>query len=241
MRDSNNKDNANNNGLSKEKVWIVIPAYNEEKRIGKVIKDLHNHGYSNIIVVDDCSNDNTMKVAKQYGAIVLKHIINRGQGAALKTGIKYALKKGAGIIVTFDADGQHIAKDIPKLINAINQGYDVALGNRFMGNNTNIPKIKKLILKGGALLMRIFYGVNVGDSHNGLRAFSREAAMSINITQDRMEHASEIIEEIARNKLSYKEVPVTIIYDDYAIKKGQSIFNSINILMKMISKLIKSV
>lgn len=218
-------------------IYIVIAAYNEEKSISKVIKDLHKHNYYNIIVVDDFSQDNTIKVAENLGVIVLKHIINRGQGAALRTGIEYALGKGAKVIITFDADGQHLAKDIEKLVEVIEEGYDVALGNRFIGEAINITFLKKIILKGGAFLMQLFYGVKVTDSHNGFRAFSRKAANMIKITQDRMEHASEIIEEIGKYKLKYKEVPVTIIY----YEKGQSIFNSINILIKMLIKLIKSI
>ena len=146
--------------------------------------------------------------------------------------------KGAQIIITFDADGQHLAKDIKKLIKAIDEGYDVALGNRFIGEAVNIPFAKKIVLRFGAFLMYLFYGVKVSDSHNGLRAFSRKAAQLIKITQDRMEHASEIIEEIGKHKLKFKEVPVTIIYNDYAVRKGQSILNSINIFIKMLIQMI---
>ncbi|MBW2973135.1 glycosyltransferase family 2 protein [Candidatus Woesearchaeota archaeon] len=215
---------------------IVIAAYNEEKAIPYVINDLYNHGYHNIIVVDDCSRDKTAEVAEKTGATVLRHIINLGQGAALKTGIDYAVSKGAEIIVTFDADGQHMAKDIPKLVHAIERGYDAALGSRFLGKAENIGIIRKIFLKGGAVIFRLFYNVKVTDSHNGLRALSRRAAKKINMTCNRMEHASEIIEELGKKKIRYREVPVTIRYTDYSMKKGQSTWNGFRILFKMVIK-----
>ena len=222
--------------MQNPKIFIVIAAYNEEKTIAKVIDDLHNHGYQNIIVVDDGSQDKTAPVAELKGATVLKHIINRGQGAALRTGIEYALDQGADIIITFDADGQHQAKDIKNLIQPIiNNEADIVLGSRFLGNTkSNVPFWRKLFLKAGALSFRLMFGVKVTDSHNGFRALSRKAAQAIEITSDRMEHASQIIEEIAKKRLRYKEVPVTIIYTDYSQEKGQSTLNAFKIFTKTI-------
>jgi len=224
-----------------KKVFIVIPAYNEEKKLGKVIKNLKQANYKNIVVVDDGSNDTTANVANKAGVFVLRHIINRGQGAALKTGINFALKKGADIIITFDADGQHTPKDISKLIEPIVKGKaDIVLGSRFLSEKSNTPFIRTLFLKGGALIFRLLYGVKLTDSHNGLRAMSKKAASSIDISCDDMAHASEIIEEISRHKLRYVEVPVTIKYSDYSLSKGQSSLNSFRILWKMfINKLFK--
>ena len=222
--------------MQNPKIFIVIAAYNEEKTIAKVIDDLHNHGYQNIIVVDDGSQDKTAPIAELKGATVLKHIINRGQGAALRTGIEYALDQGADIIITFDADGQHQAKDIKNLIQPIiNNEADIVLGSRFLGNTkSNVPFWRKLFLKAGALSFRLMFGVKVTDSHNGFRALSRKAAQAIEITSDRMEHASQIIEEIAKKRLRYKEVPVTIIYTDYSQEKGQSTLNAFKIFTKTI-------
>ena len=222
--------------MQNPKIFIVIAAYNEEKAIAKVIDDLHNHGYQNIIVVDDGSQDKTAPVAELKGATVLKHIINRGQGAALRTGIEYALDQGADIIITFDADGQHQAKDIKNLIQPIiNNEADIVLGSRFLGDTeSNVPFWRKLFLKAGALSFRLMFGVKVTDSHNGFRALSRKAAQAIEITSDRMEHASQIIEEIAKKRLRYKEIPVTIIYTDYSQEKGQSTLNAFKIFTKTI-------
>ena len=97
---------------SNDSVWIVIAGYNEEKRIEAVISDLKKNGYHNVVVVDDGSKDATGAVAVDAGATVLRHVMNRGQGAALKTGIDFAVKNDAEIIVTFDADGQHHSKKI---------------------------------------------------------------------------------------------------------------------------------
>ncbi len=216
-------------------LYIVIPAYNEEKSVGKVIKELRENNYKNIIVIDDGSKDKTYNAAKRAKAEVLRHVINRGQGAALKTGIDYALKKKADIIVTFDADGQHSVKDIKKLVEPVkNNKVDVALGSRFLKKNKNTPFIRKLFLKGGALVIFLMYGIKLTDSHNGFRALSRKAAEKIDIKSDGMEHASEILEQIKKKRLKYKEVPVTIKYTNYSLKRGQSTFNSFKILFKMI-------
>ena len=215
--------------------WIVIPAYNEENKIVEVVEELKKAGYSQIVIVDDGSEDHTYQKALSTGVTVLKHIINRGQGAALKTGLDYALEKGAQIIVTFDADGQHSPQDLASLIKPLQEGKaDIVLGSRFLNKKSNTPFIRKIFLKGGALIFRIFYGVKVSDSHNGLRALSRKAAQKIKITQDGMEHASQIIEEIAKNKLKYLEIPVIIRYTDYSLKHGQKTSNAFKILLKMI-------
>lgn len=218
-------------------IWIVIAAYNEERKILEVVSNLKKNGYKNIVVVDDGSKDKTFEQASLSKARVLRHIINRGQGAALKTGIDYALENKADIIVTFDADGQHQVEAILKLVQpVINHYADVALGSRFLTNNSNTPFFRKLFLKGGALIFRLFYGAKVTDSHNGLRALSQKAAQQIQITSDGMEHASEIIEEIGRKKVTYCEVPVTIKYSDYSLQHGQGNLAAFRILFKMLVK-----
>jgi len=218
------------------KTFIVIPAYNEEKSITNVVKELKQNNYKNIVVIDDGSKDKTYEAAKREGVIVLKHILNRGQGAALKTGIDYALSNGTGIIVTYDADGQHSVKDIKNIIKPVkNKKVDIALGSRFLKKNKT-PFIRKLFLKGGAFIIFLMYGIKLTDSHNGFRAMSRKAAEKIEIKSDGMEHASEILEQVKKKRLKYKEIPVTIKYTDYSVKRGQSTLNSFKILFKMIFK-----
>lgn len=222
---------------NKPKIYIVIPAYNEENSISSIIKDLKKHNYNKIIVVDDGSTDYTLKVARQVGAIVVRHPINLGQGAALRTGMDLALDFGADLVVTFDADGQHMAGDINKLIEpVINNEVDIALGSRFLDNSSNTPRLKKVVLKIGVFLIFLMYGIMLSDTHNGLRAISRQAVQKISIESRGMEHASEIIGKIKVNRIKFREIPVTIKYSTYSIKKGQGISNSLNILFKMLSK-----
>lgn len=219
------------------KIYIVIPAYNEENSIPSIIKDLKKQNYNKIIVVDDGSTDYTLKVARQAGAIVVRHPINLGQGAALRTGMDLALDFGADLIVTFDADGQHMARDINKLIQpVINNEVDIALGSRFLDNSSNTPRLKKVVLKMGVFLIFLMYGIMLSDTHNGLRAISRQAVQKISIESRGMEHASEIIGKIKVNRIKFREIPVTIKYSTYSIKKGQGISNSLNILFKMLAK-----
>ena len=217
------------------KTFIVIAAYNEGKSIINVITSLKRHNYNNIVVVDDGSKDNTYDVIKKQKVYALRHTINRGQGAALKTGIDFALKQGADIIVTFDADGQHLAEDVKNVIRPVEKGEaDAVLGSRFLDKRTEVPFLKKMTLKAGILFTWIFSGIKLTDTHNGFRALSRKAAQQIRITQDRMEHASEIIDEIHRKKIKFLEVPVKIVYSEYSKAKGQSIFNSFRIAFKFL-------
>jgi len=235
-----------------KKIFFVIPAYNEGKSIGRVVNELKKAGYNNIVVIDDSSKDNTYAEAKKRKAIVLKHIINRGQGAALRTGIDYALKNGAEIIVTFDSDGQHRIEDLEAMLGPVVKGeVDVTLGSRFLKKQadlksagpknqrdsleTDMPFSRKILLKGSILVQWVFYGVKLSDAHNGYRVLSRRAAEQIRIDSDRMEHASEIVEEIMKKKIKYKEVPVVIRYSGYSMKKGEaSFFGAVKILFKMV-------
>jgi polyprenyl-phospho-N-acetylgalactosaminyl synthase len=224
------------NMIDKKKIWVVIAAFNESKRITNVIKDLFNEGYFNIVIVDDGSRDNTYDIISSFQVHALRHIINRGQGAALKTGIDYSLNNGADIIITFDADGQHSSKDIVNLVKPIiEKNALVSLGSRFLDKDSKIPFLRKVLLKGSIFVLYIFYGAKMTDAHNGLRAFSKFAAKKINIKSDRMEHASEIIEEIVKKKIPYVEVFVNIKYNKEVLKKGTgSYFEAIKVLLRMI-------
>ncbi|MBU1854169.1 MAG: glycosyltransferase family 2 protein, partial [Nanoarchaeota archaeon] len=224
-----------NNKMIKENVFVVIAAFNEDKSIVKVISALKKFGYTNIVVVDDGSSDKTFDVVFDSGVFVLRHFINRGQGAALQTGIDFALSLGADFIVTFDADGQHHVEDIERLLKPVINGYcEVSLGSRFLKKDSNTPFIRRLVLKVGIMIVWLMYGIKLSDSHNGFRVFSRCAAQKIRITSDRMEHASQIVEDIHKKNISFREVPVTITYTNYSLQKGQSSLNSIKIGLRMI-------
>jgi glycosyltransferase involved in cell wall biosynthesis len=178
--------------------------------------------YPEVVVVDDGSEDDTAAQARAAGAMVVTHLINRGQGAALQTGFSYALTRGAEIIVTFDADGQHDAADLPALIGPIERGeVEISLGSRFLARRERIPVVRRLVLLLAVLFMRITSRVRLSDAHNGLRAFSRRAASLLDLKLDRMAHASEIVDQIAASGLPYVEVPVRVRYTDYSLKKGQ--------------------
>lgn len=213
--------------------WIIIPAYNEEKNIGRVVDELKSaYPDFKILVIDDGSKDKTVEVAKQKNINIIKHIVNRGQGAALQTGLLYALKNSAEIFITYDADGQHSLEDIPKAIEKINQGFDLVFGSRFLLGN-NIPWTKKyLILKPAILLNWLLTGVKLTDAHNGFRALNKKAVSLIKLDQDRMAHATEILEETRKNKLKYTEIGVRIKYQEY----GQGLAGGIKIVKDLIKK-----
>ncbi len=206
----------------RRRVFVVIPAYNESASLGRVLGDVRS-AYPNVVVVDDGSADGTFQIARDGGAIALRHLLNRGQGAAIQTGIEFALRRGAEYIVTFDADGQHRALDIAVLVGPIHQGgCDITLGSRFLGEAENLPPSRRLTLRLAVWFTRWISRVRVTDAHNGLRAFSRRAAERIDLTLDRMAHASELVDQIRRSGLAFREVPVRIRYTEYSLAKGQS-------------------
>jgi glycosyltransferase involved in cell wall biosynthesis len=211
-------------------IHVVIPAYNEAEAVGPVVADLAKRGHR-VIVVDDGSRDDTAGAARRNGAIVLRHAVNRGQGAALQTGIAYALRNGADLIVTFDSDGQHAAEDVEALVAPLLAGRaDVVLGSRFRGSTHGMTALRRLILKCAVLFTRYASGARVTDTHNGLRAFTRAAAMKLDIRLDRMAHASEILDQIVQHRLRYEEVPVHVRYTAYSRRKGQSSIAALRIL-----------
>jgi len=216
------------------KLVIVIPAYNEEKTIGKLIDQLKNQGYRRIIVVDDGSEDRTYKIASSKNAEVFRHIFNRGLGGALRTGFAAALENGADIIVTMDADLQHSASDIPKLVNpVINKEADVVIGSRRL-DFRRMPNSRRIANRLANLFTWLFFGLKVTDSQSGFRCFTRKALRKINLTSSKMEVSSEIIQEIKRNKLKFKEVPIKSIYTSYSLSKGQNFFLGIKTLIKLV-------
>jgi glycosyltransferase involved in cell wall biosynthesis len=214
------------------RVFVVVPAYNEGARLSRVIDDLAPTGHA-VVVVDDGSRDDTAAVAGARGCYVLRHAINRGQGAALQTGITFAVREGADYVVTFDADGQHLAAEMPTLLAPLVEGRaDVSLGNRFISGTSNVPPLRRIVLHAARLVTFLTSGVRVGDTHNGYRALTRKAAAAIRLKQDRMAHASEIYDQILRARLTFVEVPVTIRYSDETLAKGQRLSNSVSVLFQ---------
>lgn len=209
----------------------MVPAFDEDPAIGDVVAGLRQQ-YRRVVVIDDGSTDDTAERATAAGAVVLRHPLNRGQGAALQTGMDYALAHGAACVVTFDSDGQHRPEDIARLLEPIAAGRaDIALGSRFLGDASSVPCGRRLLLKGAVLFTRLATGVALTDAHNGLRALSRRAAERIDIRLDRMAHASDLIDQIRSLGLVYEEVPVTVRYTAYSLAKGQRAAHALGVVV----------
>ena len=214
-------------------IYCVIPAYNEEKNIESVIKQVKPL-VDKVVVVDDGSSDQTAKLAAGANVVLLKQIINRGQGAALRTGTEYCLNNGADIIVHFDADGQFLSQDIKNIIEPIKIGQaEVVFGSRFLGAEPKLPMPgfkKYFIMPLAKAVNKIFFGVNLTDPQSGFRAMSAAAAKRISWRQDRMAHCSEIMFSVKKNGLKVKEVPIAVVYQRF----GQNFFDGIKILKDLI-------
>ena len=206
---------------NKDKVAIILAAYNEEKVLAGVIQHIHDAGYHNIIAVDDGSKDNTFEVMKKSPVLYLRHRINRGQGAAVQTGIKAALLTDAEVIVTIDSDGQHNPADIYRLIMPIlEEGYDFVLGIRNF-DVSEMPLVRILYNRTATIVTFVLFGKKIRDTQSGFRAFSRKAAAKLKINADRYEWCSEMIHEVNIHKFKIKEVPVETIYTEYSRSRGR--------------------
>ncbi len=217
-------------------VWVAIAAYHEVEVVADVVAGIKRAGYR-LVVVDDGSTDGTAAAAEKAGACVVRHPINLGQGAALQTGIDFALAQSADVIVTFDADGQHRASEIARLVNALKeQGADFALGSRFLGGSVGMLASRRWLLRAATLFTRMSTGMRLSDTHNGLRAMTRRGVKKIHLRQNRMAHASEILHQIADSKLKYVEVPITITYTAYSRAKGQKLGDFLAILIDLFAR-----
>src|SRR5690242_12514906 len=217
------------------RIWVVIAAYNEAKVIARVVGEVALRGY-HVVVVDDGSADDTADRAASAAAVV-RHPVNLGQGAALQTGIDYALQQGADAIGTFDADGQHRATDIERLVAALREApADFALGSRFLDDTIALSTARRLLLRAATVFTQLTTGLRLTDTHNGLRAMTRRGAETIRLRQNRMAHASEILAQIAASGLAYVEVPVRIEYTAYSVAKGQRLSDALTILLDLFAR-----
>jgi polyprenyl-phospho-N-acetylgalactosaminyl synthase len=218
------------------KTSVIIPVYNEKAVIRSVVEELIPFGCSIVVVDDGSQQDIKAEVGKFKEVMYLRHKANLGQGAAIQTGIDYALQQGALFFITFDADGQHSVDDIPAMIVPLISGdADIVLASRFLVKGShNAPILKQALLKTGRLVNYVFTGLYLSDAHNGLRAMNRVAALTIRIRENRMAHATEIVAQIKKYKLKYKEVGAKVIYTSYSKNKGQSSLNSIKIFFDLL-------
>ena len=217
--------------------WLVVPLYNEATVIGQVIDDAKGT-FANIVCVDDGSSDGSATIARKHGARVIEHPFNLGQGAALQTGMEFVRRQtNARYIVTFDADGQHSVADAAAMVDrARAEDLAIIFGSRFLDDATQVGWSKKLVLKTAAAVTKQRTGLDLTDAHNGLRLLRRDALQQVVLRQDGMAHASEIVSQLAGTGLPWAEMPVHIAYTDYSKAKGQSLLNSVNILVDLVMR-----
>lgn len=219
-----------------KKVYIVIPAYNEATVIASVICEIQTAGYANIIVVDDGSTDKTYEATSLIENVTtLKHFLNRGKGAAAKTGIEGAKMLDADIVITMDGDGQHNPDDIKKMLELIASGNDVVLGTR-LKSPKGMPPWKIAANHFGNFCTWAIYGLWVTDSQSGFRAYSKKAIDAIETKTDRYEYDSEVIREVYRNKLTFTETAIEVRYTEYSMNKTHkmNLKNGFKTLIKML-------
>ena len=215
-------------------ICVVVPVYNEAMTVAATVSSLRR-AFATIVCVDDGSSDDSAQLAAAAGAVVLRHVVNQGQGAALQTGFDYAMRHtGATHVVTFDADGQHLVEDALAMVRRARTDHvDVVLASRFAGRTHDMRLSRELVLRAATWFTRRTARLDVTDTHNGLRVLSRHALSRIDLRLPRMAYASELLNAIVPAGLSYAEEPVTVIYTDYSRAKGQRNLNSFNILFDL--------
>jgi glycosyltransferase involved in cell wall biosynthesis len=210
---------------------VVIPMYNEAAVIGDVVRTVRER-FGRVVCVDDGSSDESGGLARAAGADVVRHPVNLGQGAALETGIRRALRDpSTQYVVTFDADGQHSVEDAASMVAAARDlGVQVVLGSRFLGDMEGASGHRRALLRMAVRYTRATTGLEITDAHNGLRVFRRDAAARLRFRLHGMSHASEVLSVVARQGWSYVEHPTTVTYTDYSRAKGQRSYNALNII-----------
>jgi glycosyltransferase involved in cell wall biosynthesis len=224
-------------GRSNDDTCVVVPMFNEAQVIGEVVRELRR-SFSHVVCVNDGSSDGSAAVAAAAGATVVSHATNLGAGAAFQTGVEFALRRfpDAQFVVTFDADGQHRVSDAVKMLCVAREsGADVTLGSRFLEAPQRIPARRRLLLRAAVVFTRLTTGLPLTDTHCGLRVLNRRTAQVMKVRLPGMAHGSEILETIARSGLSYREVPVDVLYTEYSLRKGQRGINAVNILFDLVA------
>jgi polyprenyl-phospho-N-acetylgalactosaminyl synthase len=218
-----------------QRTWVVIPMFNEGPVIADVVAGVRAQ-FPFVLCVDDGSTDDSIARARAAGAVVVAHPINLGQGASLQTGFNFALADPEmSDVVTFDADGQHLVEDAVHMVHKLREeNLDVVIGSRFLDDRTHVGRFKRIVLKTATVWGRWTTGVALTDAHNGLRVLNRSLVQKVQIRQNRMAHASELVDQIGENHARWAEYPTRIVYTDYSRAKGQSLLNSVNILVELL-------
>lgn len=216
-------------------IFVIVPCYNEATVIRDTVASLLEKGY-HVVVVDDASSDDTKTALKGLSVYYIRHEVNLGQGAALQTGIEFALQAGATWLVTFDADGQHDVNDIELMMDLLNkENAGIVFGSRFLaGASANISLSRKVVLRSARLVNYFASGILLTDANNGLRVMTRDAALKMQITENRSTHSAQIQDMVRQNRIKYAECPVNISYTEYSRRKGIKNIASIRILYEMI-------
>lgn len=209
--------------------------FNEGTVIGTVVRDLRRE-FPYVVCVDDGSSDDSVSHARAAGAVVLEHPINLGQGASLQTGFDFALRDPRMTeVLTFDADGQHQVADAVSMVERLRaENRDIIIGSRFLDDRTEVGRLKRIVLRTAARYTRLTTGMALTDAHNGLRVISRGLLERMHLTQNRMAHASELIDQVGALNANWAEHPTHIVYTEYSKAKGQSLWNAVNILFELI-------
>ncbi len=232
--------------MKTERVCIIIPAYNEAKVVGVVVKNiksaLKKEGVlGDVVVINDGSKDATAEEARDNGAFVINHILNSGAGGATATGLSYANQNGYDIAATMDADGQHDAKDVLKGIDElVKRDADLLIGSRLI-DKRGMSRVKVLGNKGLSFITYLLFRVNTTDSQSGLRIYSRRALEQLRWKTSGYEFCSEMIWRASQLGLTIDEYPIKAIYTEYSKAKGQNNWNAVNILKSLIKRRIVEV
>jgi glycosyltransferase involved in cell wall biosynthesis len=216
-------------------IFIVVPTYNESKEVLSAVLDKLLLTPFQIILIDDGSLQPVVNPQPER-IILVRHPINLGQGASLQTGFIIGRDKNADYVITYDADGQHQSSDIYTLLNPLlNNEADITLGSRFLEKSRhNAGLIRRIMLSIARIVNNLFTGISLTDAHNGLRGLNKKALQCIDLTENRMAHATELIYKIKRHKLRYLEVPTHIVYSDYSKRKGQRFTDGIKVLFDLV-------
>ena len=220
---------------------MIVPVYNEVIRVVRATLEGLRPLQHDILLVDDGSSNPLPELVGDLATTVVRHTVNLGQGAALQTGMEYARRRGYRFVVHFDADGQHPVQAIDTLLQELRRGKaDVVFGSRFMAVESRalIPPLRRGVLRLGRLFNGVSTGVWMTDAHIGLRAMNRRALQCINLRENRMAYATELLWQLRHHGLSWKEIPVAVVYTDYSRRKGQSSWNALRIATDVLLRFI---
>jgi len=225
--------------FTKSNILIILPAFNEGSVIQDVLLDIRAAGYEQICVVDDGSSDNTSNIARDFGAYLIIHPINRGPGAAVQTGITYAKKHGFEYAVLMDSDGQHLSEDIERLTNEMERtNADIVIGNRFLLKANNVPIIRITYNRLANIFTNCFCKNNYQDTQSGFRLLNRRAIECLQLKNKGFGFCSEMIIASEKANLLITETPIQVLYTAYSMGKGQNLMEGIrtarNILWRIV-------